>query len=210
MKMLFGAALFLLGSTAAFAQSAPESVMSEDKSNAIVNFVNGNEDCKPSKRDPSQCLPVVSDTRQILFGTAGPAKPRGRSGGGSARAAVGPVNLGINFLIGSAALTETSRRSLDRLAASFVKAGKATTQFFVDGHTDRTGTCEVNLNLSQARANAAVEYLAAAGVDRQRMTARGFGYDKLKDTNNPNAGANRRVEVVPKKIASDAPAPTCS
>jgi outer membrane protein OmpA-like peptidoglycan-associated protein len=47
-------------------------------------------------------------------------------------------------------------------------------------HTDSRGSVEYNLELSRKRAEAAVDYIIAQGVDPSRITARGYGKSKLK------------------------------
>jgi outer membrane protein OmpA-like peptidoglycan-associated protein len=64
------------------------------------------------------------------------------------------------------------------------------------GHTDNQGTVERNRILSEARAKAVAEYLVAHGIDRNRLTWRGFGKSLPTDTNSTPEGRqnNRRVE----------------
>ncbi|MEQ1501733.1 MAG: OmpA family protein [Myxococcota bacterium] len=66
----------------------------------------------------------------------------------------------------------------------------------VEGHTDSDGQDAYNLKLSQARAEAVVEYLVRAGVDGSRLVAKGFGESLPIDTNDSPDGKarNRRVE----------------
>jgi len=68
----------------------------------------------------------------------------------------------------------------------------------VDGHTDARGRREYNLELSQSRAEAVVEYLVTRGdVARERLEARGFGPDRpvVEGASTPAEHAqNRRVE----------------
>jgi outer membrane protein OmpA-like peptidoglycan-associated protein len=66
----------------------------------------------------------------------------------------------------------------------------------VEGHTDSTGSARLNTTLSQARAESVVAYLAAHGVERGRLEARGFGPSRPLATNVTRTGreANRRVE----------------
>lgn len=45
----------------------------------------------------------------------------------------------------------------------------------VQSHTDATAGDEYNMELSQKRANVVVEYLIAQGIDKKRLTAKGFG-----------------------------------
>ncbi|HXB42036.1 MAG TPA: tetratricopeptide repeat protein [Bacteroidia bacterium] len=51
----------------------------------------------------------------------------------------------------------------------------------VQSHTDATAGDEYNMELSQKRANMVVEYLVAQGIDKKRLTARGFGETQLSN-----------------------------
>ncbi|MDR0966532.1 MAG: OmpA family protein [Myxococcales bacterium] len=66
----------------------------------------------------------------------------------------------------------------------------------VEGHTDSTGKATMNKKLSQARAEAVVDYLVSRGVDPSRLDAMGFGPDNPIATNKTAAGRakNRRTE----------------
>jgi outer membrane protein OmpA-like peptidoglycan-associated protein len=48
-------------------------------------------------------------------------------------------------------------------------------RFVISGHTDATGTDEINIPLSRARADAVVAWLVSQGVDRSRLEAVGEG-----------------------------------
>ena len=67
----------------------------------------------------------------------------------------------------------------------------------VSGHTDNVGAEEVNLILSQKRADAVRDYLIAAGCPVERLKAIGYGYSKPLVSNNTEKGKylNRRVEI---------------
>ncbi len=68
----------------------------------------------------------------------------------------------------------------------------------VEGHTDDKGKREMNLKLSQDRADAVKTFISAKGVDASRLEARGFGPDQAADSNKTEKGRenNRRVEFV--------------
>ena len=68
----------------------------------------------------------------------------------------------------------------------------------IEGHTDSIGSDEFNQRLSEQRASAVREYLAAQGVPGDTMTSRGFGKTQPVASNNTNEGRqrNRRVEMV--------------
>lgn len=71
----------------------------------------------------------------------------------------------------------------------------------VDGHTDSIGSDAYNQALSEKRARAVRDWLAAHGVEKSRMTASGFGESRPVADNATAAGrqANRRVEIVIEK-----------
>ena len=70
----------------------------------------------------------------------------------------------------------------------------------VEGHTDNTGTAERNKTLSQERAQSVVNALKAAGIDKKRLNAVGWGQEKPMADNKTEEGKakNRRVEIVKK------------
>jgi outer membrane protein OmpA-like peptidoglycan-associated protein len=67
----------------------------------------------------------------------------------------------------------------------------------IEGHTDKQGSADYNVELSQRRADAVREFLVNNGVALERITARGMGEDYPVATNSTAAGRrqNRRVEV---------------
>lgn len=76
----------------------------------------------------------------------------------------------------------------------------------VEGHTDDRGDDAKNLELSQRRAEAVVEYLVTRGsVARERLDARGFGETAPLESNDTPTGRanNRRVEF--NLVSPDAP-----
>jgi outer membrane protein OmpA-like peptidoglycan-associated protein len=68
----------------------------------------------------------------------------------------------------------------------------------VEGHTDSTGTQEINMKLSDQRANAVRDFLIQEGLSADTLTARGFGEDVPVADNSTAAGRqkNRRVEII--------------
>ena len=65
----------------------------------------------------------------------------------------------------------------------------------VEGHTSAEGDAMVNQKLSEARAQAAINFLIDhEGIDASRLEALGFGSSKLKDAENPMSEVNRRTE----------------
>ena len=67
----------------------------------------------------------------------------------------------------------------------------------VYGHTDPSGGDRINIPLSQNRAQAVANYLAARGVSAARIATQGFGSSQPIADNSTEAGRqqNRRVEL---------------
>lgn len=73
-----------------------------------------------------------------------------------------------------------------------------TLDIVVKGYTDNIGTDEVNLNLSQRRADNSKAILVQNGVNGSRISTKGLGSKRPVMTNNTAEGrqANRRVEFL--------------
>ncbi len=101
---------------------------------------------------------------------------------------------GIGFDGGKSALTGDSEGILDRASAVIARCPDAGVE--VGAHSDSDGSAAKNHELTQTRAEAIVEYLVAAGVKRERLTAVGYGETKPVADNASAAGkaANRRIE----------------
>jgi len=101
---------------------------------------------------------------------------------------------GIYFESSSAKLDP---KSVDVLS-DIVEVAKRCSQFTltVAGHTDSTGSRESNQHLSEMRALSVSEFLIKNNVDRQRLSAVGFGETKpLVPNDTPsNRERNRRIE----------------
>jgi outer membrane protein OmpA-like peptidoglycan-associated protein len=71
------------------------------------------------------------------------------------------------------------------------------TNSMIVGHTDSKGTGDYNAGLSERRAQAALKFLVAQGVDRSRLSTIGRGSTEPVADNETDRGRqlNRRVEV---------------
>lgn len=101
---------------------------------------------------------------------------------------------GIQFETGKAVIVKKSYSILDEIAKVF----KENPDYIIEvqGHTDNVGKADVNMSLSEKRAQAVREYLVKAGVEGSRMTAHGYGSTVPIADNSTKAGRakNRRVE----------------
>jgi len=106
------------------------------------------------------------------------------------------VETAVHFGFNKDNLTKDAREAIDQLAASV-----ATTKGYiitVEGATDSVGTSEYNYDLSQRRANAVIQYLAAEkSVPAYKIYLIGLGKDKPVETNKTRDGRakNRRVDI---------------
>jgi outer membrane protein OmpA-like peptidoglycan-associated protein len=101
----------------------------------------------------------------------------------------------ISFDTGRADIKSNLRPILDQFASGL--SSQPNTEVRIIGHTDSTGSDAINDPLSQRRADAARDYLAARGVDPRRIMTAGRGEHEPIADNNTEAGRakNRRVEI---------------
>jgi outer membrane protein OmpA-like peptidoglycan-associated protein len=101
----------------------------------------------------------------------------------------------ISFETNSAQLAPAFYESLNKVSASLKEFPDTSVQII--GHTDSTGSATYNQRLSVNRADAVAVYMAAQGVDRQRMQTVGMGFSQPIADNRSSEGRaqNRRVEV---------------
>ncbi|MCC6461807.1 MAG: OmpA family protein [Saprospiraceae bacterium] len=100
----------------------------------------------------------------------------------------------IQFETASDKLTAASVPVLEHLAE--ILQGYPNYKVNVSGHTDSQGPDKKNLALSDRRANRCVEKLVELGIEKERLTAKGFGERKPIASNKTAKGKakNRRVE----------------
>ena len=85
-----------------------------------------------------------------------------------------PVKMeNIFYEFGQWNLTPESQKELDNLVKLLNDNPNITIE--LSAHTDSVGTAESNMELSQKRANAAVEYLIGKGIAKDRLVPKGYG-----------------------------------
>ncbi|MEM9638168.1 MAG: OmpA family protein, partial [Pseudomonadota bacterium] len=100
----------------------------------------------------------------------------------------------INFEPGSATIDESTLSTMDTIAEVLQDCGGLRLE--VQGHTDSQGREEMNLSLSQARAETVLNELRARRVLTSTFVAKGYGETQPIAENDTEAGreANRRIE----------------
>jgi lipid-binding SYLF domain-containing protein len=119
------------------------------------------------------------------------------AGVGASLRDTGRVSLSnVHFATGKAELSADSDSALNDAVVALKE--HADWNIRVEGFTDNVGTREANLTLSNDRANAVSEWLANHGIDRARLSAKGYGESRpvAKNSTAEGRAKNRRVVLV--------------
>ena len=106
------------------------------------------------------------------------------------------IDLEIPFGYNSARITGRAIPAVKALGAALSNRDLKGGTFLIAGHTDGRGSARANQTLSERRAEAVKRYIVQNfGVMPSNMISVGYGPSRLKNTSNPLADENRRVEV---------------
>ncbi len=115
--------------------------------------------------------------------------------------ALEPIEKGTKVVLNNI-FFESGRAELKPI--SYVELNKAvdllqknpTMVIEIGGHTDNLGSDELNLKLSQSRADAVRDYMILAGIEEARIQSKGYGESTPIEDNSTEEGraANRRTE----------------
>ena len=100
----------------------------------------------------------------------------------------------IFFDFDKSTLRPESTAELDRLTKML--NDNSSLKIEISGHTDNIGSAAYNKTLSENRAKAVVDYLVKNGINSNRLTYKGYGFDQPIATNDNEEGRqqNRRTE----------------
>ena len=107
------------------------------------------------------------------------------------------VNMGdVLFDTGKSDLRVEAQVALAKLSG--IVLNYPSLRLGIEGHTDSTGSSELNQTLSEKRAGSVRDYLVSQGLDAGTLTAQGFGMDRPAADNKTAEGRqkNRRVEII--------------
>lgn len=101
----------------------------------------------------------------------------------------------IEFIPTQAVLAEGSFPILDQLAELIKQYPQA--QIEISAHTDNQGTALGQTALTQAKAEAVLQYLLTKGIDLKQIKAQGYGASRPIASNDDEAGRarNQRIEL---------------
>lgn len=100
----------------------------------------------------------------------------------------------IFFEFGKSTLTVYSQGELKRLIT--MMSDIPSLKIEISGHTDNIGSAPYNIALSESRAKSVADHLANNGVDKSRITYKGYGFAQpiAPNDNEYNRRKNRRTE----------------
>ena len=100
----------------------------------------------------------------------------------------------INFERRSTAITAESKTVVEEIAQ--ILNDNPTLKVEISGHTDSRGSDSLNKKISQDRASSVRDILISLGINKDRVTAIGYGEEKplVQDDENGLSEINRRVE----------------
>lgn len=108
----------------------------------------------------------------------------------------GSIALYINFETGKSTIQSESLPVLEQMAQMLRDVKNLKVR--IDGHTDNVGSPAANQKLSEQRAASLVKALIDKGIDKSRLSSKGWGQSKPIADNATDDGKakNRRVEII--------------
>jgi len=105
----------------------------------------------------------------------------------------------VSFAVGSAQISAAATSLLAQFGPVLKRNEQSGNKVVFVGHTDASGSQQLNERLSQQRAEAVRQYfIKDFGVAPSFLAATGVGSAQLKDKESPNSAVNRRVEITTK------------
>ncbi len=141
---------------------------------------------------PRAGWPLVS----ALNGYSGTSLASNKADSGPTRGSDRVMMAELHFATGQSEITPELESSLATAAKTLQDNPDWKIQ--VEGYTDSVGSKPANEALSRRRAESVTNWLAEHGVDRSRLTAKGYGaaHPVSDNSTDEGQGKNRRVELV--------------
>ena len=108
----------------------------------------------------------------------------------------------IQFELGKADLKPISFPVLDEVV-TVLKGNAQIKEVDVEGHTDSTGSAELNRTLSKARAESVIKYIQSKGIKAGRLNPKGYGPDRpIADNRRRGREANAASILITRRTTS--------
>ena len=110
----------------------------------------------------------------------------------------GFIALYINFETGKSDIKPESKPIVDQIVEMLKQ--NPDLKVSIEGHTDNVGSEKSNKTLSENRAKSVMTALISGGIEKSRLSSKGWGATKPIEDNSTEEGRynNRRVEIVKK------------
>lgn len=107
------------------------------------------------------------------------------------------LTLQIHFEVNSAKIRDESLPLLEAVVDTILRT-PSIEKIEIQGHTDNSGFRDVNLTMSQQRADAVRSFLVSRGIAASKLIARGYGQEKpvAPNISDANRALNRRVQFI--------------
>jgi outer membrane protein OmpA-like peptidoglycan-associated protein len=156
------------------------------------------EDPKTNGCPPDRDKDSIIDPEDACPDVPGEKDPDPKKNGcPPARVEAGEIKITqqVKFKLNSAVILPESDGILGAVA-TILKEHPEIDRVRVEGHTDDKGTAAYNNNLSTRRAAAVATWLTKHGIEKTRLSSKGFGRTRPIDSNTTDEGRqnNRRVE----------------
>jgi outer membrane protein OmpA-like peptidoglycan-associated protein len=115
------------------------------------------------------------------------------------------VDIEIYFDFDSAVITGLAEPDVTNLGLALADSKLKGAVIMLSGHTDAKGADDYNQKLSERRAEAVKRYLVQKfRLPAENLLTAGYGKAVLKNSSDPLAGENRRVQIVNLNSTTDA------
>ncbi len=157
--------------------------VANDAGSQVVDTANAGVRVGDQNSVPTQPRPISEAEIQRQFADVFAAQP------------IAPVSLNLYFQAGGTELTPQSRATFEELFT--ILEQRTLPDISVIGHTDTTGSAEVNERLARERAELIAAAMVAAGAPDERMeiTSHGEGNLLVETDDDVAEPQNRRVEI---------------
>ena len=99
----------------------------------------------------------------------------------------------IVFNINSIALSNNAKKEIKLIYELLEK--RPDTQILISGHTDDIGASDFNKDLSEKRAKSVADYFVLLGLNKDRISALGYGNSNPISSNETDNGRNKNRRV---------------
>ena len=176
----------------------PDGDCPADKSTTVQGFSIAGLSSTPSK--PVNTLPAAAPAATPAKAKASGHKtapaPAYAANATPAPAAAAPkFDMLISFEKNSSTLTPQAQANASTFAQALNSDQLKSKRLMIGGHTDKKGSRQLNLSLSEKRAEAVKSYLVSQGVDGGRLDTHGYGFDRPLPAHSATDPDNRRVEA---------------